>query len=74
MTARFTRAPGKPVVLYVAPGLPYREVVAVYDRLLDVFVAAGGVGAANISIPTQSDIRAYLESFGVDPFQTRCPS
>ncbi|HXV76311.1 MAG TPA: biopolymer transporter ExbD [Candidatus Polarisedimenticolaceae bacterium] len=69
-----TRNPNKPVVLYTDPDAEYRRMVAVYD----VLAAAGGEHSQysfrvrDISVPTRSDVLAYVELFGENPFQTAC--
>ena len=48
------------VVLDVRPDVPFQAMVAAYDQLT-------GIDARNVAIPTQRDIRDYIQRYGVDP-------
>jgi biopolymer transport protein ExbD len=69
-----SRNPSKPVILYT-------DAEAEYQRMIDVYDVLAGSGAedsgyaftvTDISVPTRSDIRAYVEFFGENPFETAC--
>jgi biopolymer transport protein ExbD len=71
---KLLRNPNKPVILYT-------DSEAEYQRMIDVYDALAGSGAedsgysfrvTDISVPTRSDIRAYVDVFGENPFETAC--
>jgi len=71
---KLLRNPDKPVILYT-------DSEAEYQRMIDVYDALAGSGAddsgysfrvRDILVPTRSDIQAYIESFGENPFEMAC--
>jgi hypothetical protein len=52
--------PGALFVLDVRPDVPFQSMIAAYDQLQ-------GTGARHLAIPTQRDIREYIQRYGVDP-------
>jgi hypothetical protein len=52
--------PGALVVLDVRPDVPLRTMIAAYDQI-------EGIDVRNLAIPTQRDIREYIQRYGVDP-------
>ena len=62
---KLARWPDKPVVLYTEPDALYQSMVDVYDVLVPL-------GVSNLHVPTASDIRAYVEHFGYNPFSEAC--
>jgi biopolymer transport protein ExbD len=71
---RLTRNPNKPIILYTDPDAEYRRMVEVYDTL-----SAGRTPAdersftvKDIMVPTQAEIRGYIDVFGENPLETRC--
>lgn len=54
------REPRALVVLDVRPDVPFQAMVAAYDQL-------AGIGVRNLAIPTQRDIREYIQRYGIDP-------
>ncbi len=60
------RNPNKPVILYTESEAAYRDMVQVYDVLVD------GHRPPNIFLPTRSDIEAYAAMFGENPLATAC--
>ena len=47
-------------VLEVRPDVPFRSMIAAYDQL-------EGIDVRNMAVPTQRDIREYIQRYGVDP-------
>ena len=71
---RLRANPEKPVILYPSPDVEYRRVVEVYDLLVGAGSGDGprGFTVRNISVPTRSDIAAYIDTFGSNPLETYC--
>ena len=68
---KLTRNPEKPVILYTDADAPYSGMIAVYD-VLSRAKETRGFKVKNISVPTQSEVREYIELFGVNPFEQTC--
>jgi len=63
--------PDHPVILYTDPYAPYQAMITVYDMLSSA-ERERGFAIRNIAVPTQSDVREYIESFGYNPLESRC--
>jgi biopolymer transport protein ExbD len=72
---RIRANPDKPVILYPAPDVEYRRVVEVYDLLVGTRSdeSEARFEVRRIALPTRGDIAAYVEAFGVNPFESYCP-
>lgn len=71
---KLLRDPNKPVILYTDSEAEYRRMVAVYDLLAETMSSnsAWPFEVTNISIPTRSDIKDYIEMFGTNPLEIAC--
>jgi hypothetical protein len=63
---RLSRDPETLVVLDVRPDVSFQAMIAAYDRLERIDAEHGGP-IRNLAIPTQRDVREYIERHGVDP-------
>jgi len=63
---RMQRDPNAPVILYVDPQVEYGAMIHTYDLLTALPVN-------NVSVPSGSDVKAYIAAFGVNPFASHCP-
>ena len=72
---KLLRNPDKPVILYTDPEAEYQRMIDVYDALAGSGIEDSGssFGVTNVSVPTRSDIRSYVELFGENPFEEACP-
>jgi biopolymer transport protein ExbD len=68
---KLERFPDKPVILYTDAYAPYQAMISVYDVLASA-EKDRGFKVKNISVPTQSEIREYIEIFGYNPFESQC--
>ena len=72
---KLLRNPEKPVILYVDAAAEYQDMIRVYDILGSAKESgedAIGWKVKNISVPTQSEVREYIELFGFNPFESQC--
>ena len=71
---KLLRDPSKPVVVYTDSEAEYQRMINVYDALAGSGDEASGYAfsVTNISVPTRSDIQAYVETFGENPFEGAC--
>ena len=72
---KLLRNPEKPVILYVDGAAEYQDMIRVYDVLgsaKEEGKDARGWKVKNISVPTQSEVRDYIELFGFNPFESQC--
>jgi biopolymer transport protein ExbD len=69
---KLLRNPEKPVILYTDPNASYQHMVNVYDVLGSAKEETHGFKVKNISVPTSSEVRAYTELFGQNPFESQC--
>jgi biopolymer transport protein ExbD len=68
---KLERFPDKPVILYTDAYAPYQAMISVYDVLASA-EKGRGFKVKNISVPTQTEIREYIEIFGYNPFESQC--
>jgi biopolymer transport protein ExbD len=68
---KLERFPDKPVILYTDAYAPYQAMISVYDVLASA-EEGRGFKVKNISVPTQTEIREYIEIFGYNPFESEC--
>jgi biopolymer transport protein ExbD len=68
---KLTRDAQKNVILYTDAYAEYQSMIAVYDVLWSA-KDIRGFEVKNISVPTQSEIREYIEIFGYNPFESQC--
>lgn len=71
---KLLRDPNKPVILYTDPEAEYQRMINVYDALAGSGTDGSGYSfsVTDISVPTRSDIQAYIETFGENPFEAAC--
>ena len=71
---KLTRDAQKHVILYTDSDAPYSRMVDVYDELAKTKGddSPWPFQVKNISIPTQSEVKGYIEIFGANPFETHC--
>jgi biopolymer transport protein ExbD len=71
---KLLRDPNKPVILYTDSEAEYRKMVAVYDLLAETGTSDSQwpFKVTNISIPTRSEIKEYIEMFGTNPLEIAC--
>lgn len=67
---RLLRNPNKPVIVYPHRGARYRDLVAVYDSLLQA--SERSIPQPEVQITTPGIIEEYVAIFGVDPFAVHC--
>ena len=70
LSPRLNANPGKPVIVYAEDSAEYRHMIRVYDTLYQA--PDHGMPAPNIQIPTPRIIEQYIETFDVNPFESRC--
>jgi biopolymer transport protein ExbD len=68
---KLTRDAQKAVILYTDAYAEYQSMISVYDVLWTA-ESKRGFKVKNISVPTQSEIREYIEIFGYNPFESQC--
>jgi len=68
---KLTRDAQKNVILYTDAYAEYQSMISVYDVLWSA-KDSRGFEVKNISVPTQSEIREYIEIFGYNPFESQC--
>jgi len=69
---KLLRNPEKPVILYVDAAAEYQDMIRVYDVLGSAKEETDGWKVKNISVPTQSEVKEYIELFGHNPFESQC--
>lgn len=71
---KLLRNPGKPVILYTDSEAQYQRMIDVYDALAGSGSEDSGYSfsVTDIFVPTRSDIRAYVDLFGENPFELAC--
>ena len=87
LAPKLSRDAEKPVVVYSDPYAPYSAMIKVYDQLMlvqeddpddpndeydQLRARLGFDKVKNISIPTQTEVNSYIQSFGFNPFETHC--
>lgn len=68
---KLTRDAEKNVILYTDAYAEYQSMISVYDTLWSAD-SKRGFKVKNISVPTQSEIREYIDIFGYNPFESQC--
>jgi biopolymer transport protein ExbD len=68
---KLTRDAEKNVILYTDAYAEYQSMISVYDVLWTA-EDKRGFKVKNISVPTQSEIREYIDIFGYNPFESQC--
>jgi len=68
---KLTRDAQKSVILYTDAYAEYQAMISVYDVLWSA-KESRPFDVKNISVPTQSEIREYIEIFGYNPFESHC--
>ena len=69
---KILRNPEKPVILYTSPVAEYQSMIRVYDVLGSATMEDHGFKVKNIAVPTQSEVKEYIELFGMNPFENQC--
>ena len=68
---KLTRDAEKNVILYTDAYAEYQSMISVYDVLWTA-EKKRGFKVKNISVPTQTEIREYIDIFGYNPFESQC--